>query len=122
LPDPLQEALKEISEVEAQAKTIINEAKIEAEKILRTAGEKSKKAYADTYKEEIAKAKKEASKLIEKAKTEAERQAQRIHHDSAEKIKSIQKMARERSEKVVDLIFQEILSVIGSDDGWALKK
>jgi len=89
---------------------MIDEATLEAEKIMSEADEKLVETYNKAYEETLAEAGRRALELKNKAKEDAERDAERIISKAEEQKGKIQAKARENFEEAVNVILGEITS------------
>ena len=102
------EVMEQIKEVQQEAKKIIEEAKIKAEKIKESMLKDIATASEDAFNAEIAQAEKNAEQLVEKRKSDIKKEIQKILDAAEQQGKAIESKVKINYEKAVDFIVNMI--------------
>ena len=104
------EVLDQIKEIQQEAKKIIDEAKIKAEKSKESMKEEIATASENTYLAEIAQAEKNGEELIEARKVEIKKEIQKILSNAEQEGKTIKSKIKSNYEKAVNYVFNMIIN------------
>jgi hypothetical protein len=100
---------KEIKEINLEAKKIIEEARVQVEKINREAHQKSSIAYETYYKKILKKADEEALELKREKEKDIENELKKTKIESEKIAKEVEVKSEKNFEKAVDYVFKIIL-------------
>ena len=104
------EVLDQIKEIQQEAKKILDEANIEAEKIKESMLKGISTASEDAFLAEIAQAEKNAEELVEQRKDDIKNEIQKMLNNADQQGKAIESKAKSNYAKAVDYIFNMITS------------